>query len=398
VDYKTIYRLVRAGSLPASKIGGMYRIQRDRLEAYIQAQSVPVAGRRQEGAGAMTGERLKCGHCFRLLIGPREIGGACTTTGCGEPICLQCWDEGQRHCAEHRPSDRERLMSAQAALTRGEIPCLVTGLAARQVERAWIARFDERIQSVSSLYHPGTGEIVRVAEWEPFHLADDETLTLMRLLNVGFLDRATPATLPHNELSRYHIETGKLGWGKPGQAILLEARATGHLEAYVAEGFDTRPVDLEELTLQLADLEELATSAAATSIVGLGSPTGWDAAAVQHIVATGGRAYRHPLVLPCLVDLGTGAVHYNPADDRTQQLGFADLFKLPLEAEEVAAIRPLVEVAMVSKAGLAVAELARLLGKPEPLVRRACEDLAAAGRYQLVKEGSLGFVLLHNRD
>ena len=52
VDYKTVYRLVRAGKLPAGKFGGMYRIRRDDLEAYFQAQVAVTAGRGQELPGA----------------------------------------------------------------------------------------------------------------------------------------------------------------------------------------------------------------------------------------------------------------------------------------------------------------------------------------------------------
>ena len=150
---------------------------------------------------------------------------------------------GGRHCADHRPGGQERLAQAQAALARGEIPRLVTAIAARQLEQAWIARFDERIRDIGSLYHPGTAEVLRVAEWAPFRSTDDETLQLMQMLNVGFLDRASQATLPHNELSRYQIAAGGLGWGKPRQGLLLEARCAGHLAEFVDQGFDTRPAD-----------------------------------------------------------------------------------------------------------------------------------------------------------
>jgi excisionase family DNA binding protein len=397
VDYKTVYRLVQAGKLPAGKFGGMYRIRRQDLEDYFQAQVAQTARGTREGQAAVTPEPLTCGRCFRLIRPPREVAGHCAADGCEAPICQECWARGSR-CAEHQPSDRQRLAQAQAALARGEIPVLVTALAARQSERAWMTRFDERIGGIATLYHPGTGEALRIADWTPFQQLGDETLQLMRLLNVGFLDKAAEVSLPHSEWSRYHIPAGKLGWGRPQKAILLEARSLAHLEAFVADGFDTRPVDLPELALHLADAEKAATSMSATGIIGLASPTGWDDAVIKHIIAEGGRAYRHPAVLPFLIDLGTGAVYHDAADERTGGFRYADLFRLPLEAEETAMLRPQIEALLVGRDGLPVSEVARQLGRPEALVQRASQALAESGRYKLVKDNTRGWVLLRNRD
>ncbi len=397
VDYKTVYRLVRAGKLPAGKFGGMYRIRREDLEAYFQAQVAATAGRSQEAALPPTETPLKCGACFRILRSPREVAGTCATAGCGEPVCAICWGGGARHCAGHQPDGQARLAQAQAALARGEIGHLVTAVAARQLEQAWLARFDERIRDIGSLYHPGTAEILRIADWAPFRSADDETLQLMQMLNVGYLDRASQATLPHNELARYLIPSGGLGWGKPRQGLLLEARCAGHLAEFVDQGFDTRPTDLEELLLLLADLEKLAAEAEATVIAGLASPTGWDEPALAHITDERGRAYRHPSVLPCLVDLETGAVISNGVDERLSKFGYAELFKLPLAREEAAALAPEIEAMLAGREGLPVVQLAQLLGMPEPLVLRACRVLANAGRYKLVEEGELAPLIVRNR-
>jgi len=398
VDYKTVYRLVQAGKLPAGKFGGMYRIRRQDLEDYFQAQVAQTAGRTRERADAVTPEQPSCAHCFRVIKPPRDVAGECATTGCGEPICSECWAQGKRQCAQHQPSDRERLARAQAALARGELPCLATALAARQAEQTWIARFDERIQGITSLYHPGTSEVLRVADWGALGVAEDETLALMRLLNVGFLDKVAHATLPHNERARYTIPAGKLGWGRPQKALILEARTVAHLEAFVTDGFDTRPAEITELALHLADLEQAMAQAAATGIIGLASPTGWDEPAIQHIIAAGGRAYRNPAVLPFLVDLGTGAVYHDGGDERTGGFRYAELFKLPLDAEEAALLRPQIETLLQGRDGLALSELGRLTGRPEAVVQRACRALADGGRYKLLKDHNAGWMLLRNRD
>ena len=40
LDYKSVYRLVLSGQLPAAKIGGVYRIRREDLDAFFERQFV----------------------------------------------------------------------------------------------------------------------------------------------------------------------------------------------------------------------------------------------------------------------------------------------------------------------------------------------------------------------
>jgi excisionase family DNA binding protein len=42
LEYKTVYRLVRAGEIPAARFGGVYRIQIADLESYIAQQKQRV--------------------------------------------------------------------------------------------------------------------------------------------------------------------------------------------------------------------------------------------------------------------------------------------------------------------------------------------------------------------
>ena len=38
VEYKTLYRLVVAGKIPASRVGGVYRIKRQDIDDYLEGQ------------------------------------------------------------------------------------------------------------------------------------------------------------------------------------------------------------------------------------------------------------------------------------------------------------------------------------------------------------------------
>ncbi|MCA9311727.1 MAG: helix-turn-helix domain-containing protein [Phycisphaerales bacterium] len=85
VDYKTVYRLVRAGELPAGKVGRVYRIDPDDLEAYFESTKSgrPVAMR-----------QWRCCVTGRRIVSELDIGGYDAKTG--RPICAAAWSAGHR--------------------------------------------------------------------------------------------------------------------------------------------------------------------------------------------------------------------------------------------------------------------------------------------------------------
>ena len=403
VDYKTIYRLVRSGRLLSSRVGGQYRITREDLETYLDTQKANIASAAQDtgsGKSPMKTSNNRCGNCFRLITAEHQRGGICEGPNCTEAICRVCWGQGELWCQAHRVSQQSQIASAQQALARGEVSALVISGEARRLESAWMSRFDERVRNIGVLFHPGTEEVMHVGDWSKFHRSDDEMIRLLQTLNTGFLDKTIQINMPHNEVSTYQINANQLGWGRPQQGIVLEARCVNHLETFGAQGFDTAPMSLQELTLRLAEAENLAAQAEASVIVGLGSPTGWHPEAVQYLADISGRAYRHSAVVPCLVDLTTSVVTHNQADERLNRYRFADLFRLPLESEEVASLQIKIETLFADKEGIPLSDLVQTTGRPEAVVRRACQELAQTRAFKLVDDRQLGPVLLryHSRD
>jgi len=89
VDYKTVYRLVRSGSLPAGKIGRVYRIKRADLDAYFESTKT------QPTPGAPTPlQGLRCCVTGKRIVSELDIGGYCSETG--GPICADAWAAGHR--------------------------------------------------------------------------------------------------------------------------------------------------------------------------------------------------------------------------------------------------------------------------------------------------------------
>lgn len=89
VTYQLIYRLVRAGEMPAARLGKLYRVSRTDLAAYLE---------RSKQAAVEGGTCAACGTFYRSK---GSLQQACEV--CGAPVCFDCWTRlGVRTCKEHR--------------------------------------------------------------------------------------------------------------------------------------------------------------------------------------------------------------------------------------------------------------------------------------------------------
>ena len=92
VTYQLIYRLVRAGELPAVRLGKLYRVARSDLDRYLE---------RNKNAAAAGGTCSVCGTFYNAKASLKQI---CSEEGCEEPICFDCWNRlGIRYCKKHQP-------------------------------------------------------------------------------------------------------------------------------------------------------------------------------------------------------------------------------------------------------------------------------------------------------
>lgn len=95
VTYQLIYRLVRAGSLPAIRIGKLYRVSRADLNRYLESNKNAV------GSGGT------CSVCGVMYKTNDSLKNVCTVDGCEEPICFDCWTRlGVRVCPKHAEHEK----------------------------------------------------------------------------------------------------------------------------------------------------------------------------------------------------------------------------------------------------------------------------------------------------
>lgn len=93
VTYQLIYRLVRAGEMPAVRLGKLYRISREDLDHYLDSN--------KQGGMSSGGTCSVCGKTYSSRLSLKQC---CTEENCTSPICTDCWTRGkQRFCKTHLP-------------------------------------------------------------------------------------------------------------------------------------------------------------------------------------------------------------------------------------------------------------------------------------------------------
>lgn len=391
VDYKTVYRLVRSGELPAGKIGGVYRIRQIDLEQFFERQKSQLADGEWTPISAGAIDLLKCGRCFRLIPTEDQIGGPCCRAddGCEEVLCLICWAQyPDRACDAHRLTPADRLAAARDKLRAGQITLIVTALEARQREQAFIARFERKVRAIDRIRQPLDGQVHVVEDWDAIQRASDETAALMEHLHVGYLDKRVADRLPLNVGLGFQIA------GKANRAgLTLEAQVISDLAAHARDGFDTQPATVEELQSRLQQTVESAEADKAAVILGLASTSGWDKAALEMVSANvQGGSFTHRLVMPCLIDLLHGTVTYNTLDERLKP--FAGLFTPVLAEEEIERIAHSIQETLLLRASVSLAEVMRDAPANEDIARQAFERLARTGQYEVQEIERVGTVIV----
>lgn len=97
VNYQLIYRQVRAGELPAVRVGRVYRVKRSDLQNYLDRNST------------VGGSGFDCCACGRHYASQLSRRGEDPKTQ--QPICLDCWDRKKiRAC--HEGSDPSKTITS----------------------------------------------------------------------------------------------------------------------------------------------------------------------------------------------------------------------------------------------------------------------------------------------
>lgn len=394
VSTRWVYRRIWNGDLPASKVGGLYFIDRHDLQALLEQRKGGGAWATSE-TGLPTGD-LKCGVCFRLLTGDQQISEVCEAPGCEKLICQQCYREGQRYCAQHSPTREQKLEQAEARLKAREIPLLVKANHARLLELNFLNRLQARITAMASLVHPLTGEVIDVPNWDHLQESGDDRKQVMFLLGKVVMDSKTLAQQPLNSWLRYTVSPPPRFKANP---LMIYIQVLSRLEQMLRDGFDTQPLGSDELLPWLERISDEAASSKSFLITVLAATTGWDPSALRIIQGdqTEGRgatimAFAHRQALVYLFDLQKGALLYNPRDERARQ--YTELFVPLLPSEELEEAAEAIRRELISYQTLTLQYAVQVLPYSATVIQRAFESLAAGGDYSLVQVPEYGLAIV----
>lgn len=365
VDYKTIYRLIQQGQMPAGKVGGVYRIRRQEVEAYFERQEQAMA---QEAAKAA---QLKCGYCLRL-IAPHEVAGSCAASECDEPLCRTCWEgEPEHHCRAHVPSREDRLQRAQARLQRREIPMLLASAEARGRELLYLSRVDAKLRNLQSVRHPLTDRSLRISDWDAISTSVEE-LDRFREAAVGYMDAASYASVPTNPRRTYRL----------ARDLSLEIAVHSDLATHLKQGFVIQPTTYTALFEMLSQAIGRAEAGDCLIVLGLAATAGWEQDAVDLVAGSGAsaRPFHHRLVAPVLVNLPADRLIYNRTDARLDQM--APLLSPEMSMDKVQEVAELVEALLGGgRSGVLLSEIVERSRASQTEVTSAFDRLAAGGGY-----------------
>ena len=408
VEYKTLYRLVRSGELPAGKIGGVYRIRKSDIDHFFEQQKETL--RRSSNAAPSP---ATCSACQTKIYSHTASPGQCRV--CGEPLCANCWTiEGKRWCRAHAARDLSPNATASEektpmnqyptpeGATRSRAPeakpvpannRVVTTAAAKWAEDAFISRFDTQVRQHDTVRNPVTGEEFKIRNWNDHHTRASDQATLPLLLPAQVLKTKSLDQFPLNQRSRYEMPRSRYTVASKSQSRLaIEAYCFSHVESYFVDGYDTQPVIMSQLFPVVSHFAKEMERQNAIGILGLASVTGWEEGAVEHVRSGHqGRGYRSPFVSLALVDLRSPALVYDPSDERLAP--FLPLFALASEEERIQQVIEYVKQSLLTRHSVALTQGVEDLGLTARTVEKAFRKLGQKKSYVLDELKDIGLVI-----
>lgn len=336
VDYKVVYRLVKDGKLPSTRVSWQYRLTEEELVRYLEGQRVRQIVEANERPAPSTD------HAMR-----RGIAAA-----------------------------RAEMLEQSNHISR---------LKARQMEQNFVNRFVEKVTSIGTIRHPATGDLMTVVKWEEHQEILEDREAMMVALNSAFLDRRTLATTPRNTIVRFTVPDSPV--------LVLEGRFVSHLDTLCTGEKDGQPGTLEDLLIAIDECEERQRIDQAFMVTGLASPTGWDEEAIGYISSSGrGNTYRNRNVHIYLIDLGSEAVYFDDEDSVTAS--FAGLFRLATDQEDVSSLAEQLRAHLSDRNGVILADYARDLAVSEEMAIAAAYRLQESGNYRVIDGADEGPVIV----
>jgi len=191
---------------------------------------------------------------------------------------------------------------------------------------------------------------------------------------LGKLSSKEVKNLPENRFLEISLVEKKLLGSK--MRMTLKAVFSSRVERYAEYGFDTDPLELTDVNAHIVDARDYAKARGERVVLCIASPTGFSSDVLKHINSEDFHLnFTSKLVSLCLLDLETGELVYNQADEVIKEL--IPIFRLERDEELIAKMKKCVEEMM--KNGYVVFEKALSFCNGE-------ESVLKAAFYELERE------------
>lgn len=282
--------------------------------------------------------------------------------------------------------EQERLRKEdEEAFAKGKGSRYVKLADVKQYELNFIGRLEHRLGDTVIF----SGKTYRVE-----NLKEIKRVDTSRLGEISGLSERDIKNLPENR-SLVGSLTEKKFFGKK-QRYILQALFFSRVEKYAKAGYDTYPLELEDLNVCLADSRDEAKEKGEWILLCLASPTGFEAAVGRYISSEDfHRNFLSRYLSVCLLDLETGKQLYNPHDEVAKE--FAKLCELETDSEKDAkmklSVRKEIEDELLLKDFIVLGDIAKILGN-DTAVKSAFYEYAGEKGYNVRFVEDIGLLMM----
>jgi len=426
LDYKTIYRRVRNGEIPAAKFGRVYRIRESDLHKYFDHQveevkkdamerktfieqevhcafcqrriysrlsisyqceicSKPICidcftlkkirfctDHIKEKPSIIPHKEIKCGRCGKPIVGSLTFVKKCKEPNCEEMLCKICSAlVDEPFCKTHSKLDRKSEEVLKNAYQKGLD--VVPAVDAREMEKAIMRDIKNRISMPISLVDPVSQKEFLVQNTK-IETSIQDSLDIILKLNSRKIDKKMaekcyPLNVNFNTILSTRIK------GLKRMKVHIDLRVISRLQKYVEHGFDIEPLNSAELGEAIdKELKNIEHQKEFHCIL-FSSPTGWDKTAIAMVTGEKEKkGFIHQYISVCLLDLKSSKVYYNANDEKV--IPYLAIFAPEILEELITNISRLIEDRLLETNHLTVDEVTKKFDVSNWIVKEIFTNLS----------------------
>ncbi len=354
VDYRTVYRKIHSGEIPAAKIGRVFRISTNDLEDYINKS--------KSFSSPAIKPFFTCSNCGKDVYSKTNLAGECEE--CGAPLCNECVTvHGESFCSEHQP------VVSCPRITDNYSLAPITDPGFRNWELTLVARLCQQIEEQDSFYFAPENVFVKVSKrgFNPKKVRTPYKIFSARLLE----------SVIYKLDNKIHIVI-KLIYP------LLNDINTGNV----------KEIQLQRLSEEIEKITSVKKQSNAVSVVLLVAPTGWTEAAKSLVNGKNTKQiFSKSNFSIALYDCKNDELIFNRFDKNFQKY-YLPVLQPELQAKLIEKTVEYIKSQLNLRESISITETADELNIAESIAETAFAELNDTKQFKIMEIKKLGRVIL----